>query len=528
MTAGPGCRSVRDDLEKETGAPCLPRDPAQTAPPAADTGRPIDGVMVRVYPVGLYTYVAWDYTDGDGHYVVYPALPAGDYQVEFSAPSGYRSEWYSDAEDRNQATAVHVSVGITLTVNGQLSPVASDTGAITGTVTAADTGWPVYCWVYAKDSNGQNIGSDYAGDGRYEISDLPVGVYRVYFSPYSPYVPVYYGGVDDLSAATPVTVTAGVTVANINQIVPLGGVITGVVSDGSSGLPGVYVYAYEVTGGYDSQSTYSGPDGSYRLEGLESGGYRVHFSPRSPYRDEWYDDVRSSTAAQTVSVTVNTVISGINATLETGGIITGRITAADSGWPMAGAYVNVYSATGGLVLSSIYADRDGYYRTPGLPDGHYRVIFWPGDWRFYASEWYGGVHDSGDSPTITVTASDVVTGIDGLLDRYGSISGVVRDENGHLPLSSVYVVVYSATNMAFVGSDYTSSWGLYQVRGLPDGEYKVRFSKTGYETRWYSDAADSDAALTVTIRLPAAPDLFGIDALLGWPYHVYLPCILRN
>ena len=165
----------------------------------------------------------------------------------FSAPTGYVSEWYDNKSSQMAATIITATGGVTLTnINAQLAAsTVGPAGAITGTVTAADTGLPLNMWVYAYNSGGSQAGSSYATGGAYVLSNLSAGAYRVYFSGSSPYPGRYYNNKPNLAAANVVTVTSGVTVTNINQVLKPGGIITGVVT-GSGGVPGVLVTAYRV------------------------------------------------------------------------------------------------------------------------------------------------------------------------------------------------------------------------------------------------------------------------------------------
>ena len=488
---------------------------------------PLANTWVYVYPAGNSTSVASGRTDANGHYISSPGLPTGQYQVRFSAPLGYTAEWYNNVASQSAATIISVTAGVTVThINAHLAAYA--TGTIIGMMTAADSGLGVNGYVYAHNSVGSIVRSDYASGGEYVLDYLPPGVYRVRFSPYSPYVSIYYDGQPDFGAATRITVTAGTTVPDINQAVPLGGTITGTVTDTltGAGIPGVRVYTKRVVGGWASKSTYTGLDGRYLLEGLPAGEYKVQFDPPSPYLGEWYADAGSEGAAQLVSVTLGTVTPHIGAGLAAGGVITGLVTASDTGAPLPGAYVNVYSETGAYVAGYIYVNRDGSYQTPGLPAGNYRLSFEKGPWQLYRSEWYSDVHSQDDGVTVTVPVSGVVPNINAALDRGGSISGWTYSEQTGVPLVSVYVSVYSATTHSYVSYDYSNNWGLYQVNGLPAGPYKLYFSKSGYQTQWYDRASDFDSALTVTVTVPG--NASNINIYLHYLHHVYLPLILKN
>ncbi len=487
-------------------------------------GAPLPDVDVYVYPAGNSSSVAWGETDAAGHYLINRGLPTGAYQIKFSAPPGYTTEWYNDRPDQASATVLAVTAGVTATADAQLA--AYVWGSITGAVTAADTGLPLSTWVYAYNAGGNSVRSNYAYGGVYTLDYLPPGVYRIYFSDSEPYPSIYYDTRPDLSSAERITVTAGVTVTNINQALPRGGSITGVVTgNGSGGLPGVYVYARRVTGSWASRNTYTGVDGAYRLDGLPAGGYKVQFTPPSPFRSEWYDDVYLESVAEIVTVTVGSVTPNVDAALALGGVITGHVTAADTGAPLPALYIDVYSATGAFAAGA-YTNGDGEYQTPGLPAGDYRVFFEVGPWTLYQTEWYSDAHTQDESITVTVPALGAASPINAALERGGSISGWTYNRVTGLPLDDVYVAAYRTPDYDYVNYDYSNDWGFYQVSGLPEDHYKVYFSRSGYKVQWYNQAADFTAALTVTV---SAPDDFpNVNAYLRYAREVYLPIVMRN
>jgi hypothetical protein len=486
-------------------------------------GSPVEDAWVYVYPVDGNDRLASGQTDAEGRYVTEPGLLAGAYQIQVSAPPGYLSEWYDDQASQAEATVVPVASGVDhVAVDAVLSGYAG--GTITGTVTAADTGRPLSMWVYAYDAAGARVRSDYASGGEYVLDHLPPGSYRIRFSASSPYVQVYYGGHFELSDADPVVVMAGVTVPDVDQAVPRGGVITGAVT-AAGGVPGVYVHARRVTGGYDTGATYTGVDGTYRVERLEGGDYRISFSPPAPFIGQWYRDAASQDDAEAVSVALNATTPDVDAVLASGGVIVGTITAEDTGAPLPGAEANVYSGTHALI-DDVGADMDGVYRTPGLPAGDYYVRFDQGNWHAYISEWYGDAPSREVSLPVGVPASGTTSGVDAALARGGAISGWTYDSETGRPLSGVYARVVESATGYYVDSDYSNGFGFYLVDGLPSGTYHVSFFEEGYSKQWYDRASGRSSALPVTISPPN--EVTDIDAHLLPPRTVYLPLVLRG
>ncbi|MGD9099759.1 MAG: carboxypeptidase regulatory-like domain-containing protein, partial [Anaerolineae bacterium] len=489
-------------------------------------GAPLADLRVYIYPAGHSNSLISVRTDDDGYYATAPVLPTGHYQVEFSAPLGYTEEWYDDKPSQESATTVLVVAGqTTRNVNAQLAAYAH--GAITGTVTAADTGLPLSTWVYAYSVSGLGTWSKYASGGSFTIKGLPPDTYRVkYNSPHYPYIFGYYHDKADWDSADLVTVTAGMTTSLAVQALQVGGGISGTVTGPGGGMPGVYVYVQRMMGSSLTSSSYTGVDGSYYLWGLDAGEYRVQFTPPSPFMREWYDNALDTSAARYVTVTLGATTANVDAVMEAGGVITGLITAADTGNPLPGAYTNVYSTSGSLVRDYAYARADGQYQTPGLPAGTYQVYFSPGSWNRYIAEWYDDALPSSVHMTVTVPVSGVTPNINAALDQGGSISGWTYNALKGQPMRSVRARVFDAhTGGAYIAYDNSNNGGLYQVNGLPSGQYKVSFSEGGFETRWYSQTWDWDSAFTVTVSAP--DDTPNINAYLDYMYDVYLPVMLH-
>jgi len=490
-------------------------------------GSPLADVRVYVYPAGTSHAVSSGSTDASGQYSTTIGLAPSAYQVYFAAPTGYVSQWYQGKFMQATATVISVTAGVTTTdINAQLAAsTLGPAGAITGTVSAADTSQPLDAVVYAYDSTGAHANSARTYTGTYVLSGLPPDRYKLHFAASSAYVPRYYHDQPNFTSADWVTVSAGITRTNINQALPRGGVITGTVT-GPSGIPGVYVHAKLVPQGDFTRTTYTGVDGSYRLDGLEAGDYKVQFSPPMPFIGEWYNGAASESAALTVSVSLSSTISNVNIVLETGGVITGVMTAADTHAPLPGAIANVYSATNSSYVGSAYADANGYYQTPSLPAGDYKVSFSAGPWMAYLDEWYNNAPSMDTALTVTVQASGVISDINTVLDRGGSISGWTFDAFTGVLLNSVHVSVHHATTASVVRETDSNNWGFYQVSGLASGQYKVQFSKDGYWTRWYSDTLDFAPALTVTVTAPNETPFTNVS--LRWVLYSYLPLVTRG
>jgi hypothetical protein len=199
------------------------------------------------------------------------------------------------------------------------------------------------------------------------------------------------------------------------------GQITGKVTNAATEAPlaGIEVCPLEKDGenGEEGEEcTTTGPTGEYTLTGVPSGEYIVVFgSPFASglnYVTQFYDGKASPTEAQTVSVLAGATTSGIDAKLEEGGQIAGRVTSAATGAAIANAIVcaaadgNVES--GGCALSNA----GGEYAIAGLASGEYKVEFAAGA---YALQFYDGKSSIAEAGTVAVLVGHTTAGIDAAL-----------------------------------------------------------------------------------------------------------------
>ena len=101
------------------------------------------------------------------------------------------------------------------------------------------------------------------------------------------------------------------------------------------------VQAYDA-GGTMYASTYTLADGTYRLRGIARCRQLPHPLPapaNTPYAVEWYNDKGWSGAADAVPVVLREETPNINAQLGYGGSISGQVTDAVSGLPIANVTV---------------------------------------------------------------------------------------------------------------------------------------------------------------------------------------------
>lgn len=113
-------------------------------------------------------------------------------------------------------------------------------------------------------------------------------------------------------------------------------------------------------------------------------------------------------------VTAGSTVTGIDAALAPvpRGTISGTVTAAAGGTPIANVQVNVYN-TGGTVVASGQSAADGTYGVPQLLPGSYLVGFVPG--AGYQAQFYNGQPSLASATSVLVSGGATTGGINAAL-----------------------------------------------------------------------------------------------------------------
>lgn len=489
-------------------------------------GRPVEGTVSVSRLTGTYwnTFLGDPIVDGK----IGLALAPGQYRFHVvDAKDSSRWEYYDDTQDWNTSTAVTVT-----DTDVALNPVVLDSlPAITGRVVDA-AGRPVSGMeVRAFAANAPHGGSYSYGtrtDGTFRFS-VPAGDWKIRLWDYRERYAAEWAG-DSPSHAAASTIafarTSDVSVGDLT--VSAGGSIDGrVTDDDGKPLRRVLVTAYDVDG-RTVTSDYTDRSGAYTVPRLHDGSWRLRFADEyNEYGTEWLGDAPTGEASTPVTVTGSAAATAADARL-TGGVrpapaghdLTG-VVRDDQGRPAMGVEVRAHALRSDGEPQSqagwAVTDRDGrYYFTEldrtgprsykvQVEDSRTQDVELP-----FQDAWYGGATARTATP-VSVTPTQVTTGIDVTVRPWGGIRGVVTDEAGQ-PLDDVTVTVNDVSGR-YVDEESTWNGGRYSIDELRPGvPYVLSFTSwDGHVSEWYSDASTPAEAQLVT---PGAGEFAVADVAL--------------
>ncbi len=396
-------------------------------------------------------------TGTDGEFLLTGITP-GLHGLDF-ALTGYANANRTALVDAGQQAAIG-SVGLT---------VAGNAGILSGTVTAAASHQPLAGAAITVNGNNMTL-TDAAGAYRLVV---PAGSYTVTLA-----------ASGFLTATAEVTVADGATLTLSSSLTEASGTpptttsLLGTVVDADSGqaLSGVDV---AVSGG--TLRTVTDADGGFGLTGLQPGNWELDVS-LAGYRSA---HITLTAPAGTSDMGMVRLPSLSGAQGE--GIVTGSVTDAATGNPIANAHITV---TGSAATSAL---------TNAL--GAYRIVAPTGNISVTASA--PGYRDA--TGTATLTAGATLTFSPGLLTESASVPtqatliGSIVDAASNQPLSDVSVVVAGSTVNAV-----TDGNGQFRLEGLAPGAWVLDVNRAGYQGLRLSLTASAGTSDLGTIRLPFA------------------------
>jgi len=489
-----------------TGIDATLAGPGQIAGKVTAAGRiGVAGATVTAY--SLDGQAAGSATTGAGGAYTIGSLRPGSYKVGFSGPANgpYLPEYYDNRATLAAGDPVSVAAGRTTPV----SAVLARSAAFAGRVTDKATGAPIAgAQISAVTPAGAPVGAATAdAKGLYTIGGLAPGTYKLRFAgpDGSTYTAEYFHDQSTLAAGKALTLGDG-RVMGVSEALrrpPPPGRISGTVSgDSGARAPGVTVTAYTPSG-TEAASATSAADGTYTIDGLDPGSYKVGF--RGPadgrYLPEYYRNKATLKVANTVRVASGRTAWASGSLAELGAF-TGRVTAKTGGAGIAGAVVTAFTPAGS-VAGTATADAKGTYTLDRLAPGTYKLRFAGPDGSTYIPEYFHDQSTLAGAKLLKVYSSRTTAVSEALTapPPPGGLRGFVRAAGGPR-LGGVTVTAYTMAGDA-AGSTTTAANGTYTLDGLPEGTYKVAFQsppESRYIATFYRARSSIAAADPIKVR----------------------------
>ncbi len=480
------------------------RDPA---------GRGLSGVCVDAVSESTFA-VSLVHTGKSGRYET-SRLPAGTYVIAFYADCGNTGNWIAQAYDNASLvnpTPIRVKRGkITSGIDATLKLGGEISGTVTNAAGAKLSGICVEPVGTSKNYAALFV-SAISERGTYHLRGLPAGPYKISYNPCgasAAYASIWWPHAATEQAAKTIRLKQHQVLGHVNEVIPIGGVISGTVTNSSNApLAGICVAASANGGFIGGTPAITSALGQYKVIGLSPAGYTVQFGTGCGNNGNYLP----ANYPSTVTVTYGQTKTGIDVQLPTGPIVSGTVTSASTGKPIPGICVGLNSSSANNYVSlTAVTGTAGTYRIDQIPTGTYEVQFngGCGNAGSYSPQAYDNASEFLPQP-ITVTAGQSLTGIDAAMQPGATIAGTVKSQAGR-GLSGICVYAYGpATENAGQG---TTTDGRYTVANLPPGQYLVSF---GPGCGNNADLAGVSFGSQVSLPLVSAPPgtTSGIDAVL--------------
>jgi len=342
-------------------------------------------------------------------------------------------------------------------------------------------------------------------DGTYLLNNLIPGLYVVRAQK-AGYITEFYQDVRYFNEATPLQLTEGDTLQDIDFHLNHGGAISGMIfnADTTDTLGAAHVTAELVVNRKIRFHALSNEDGSYLIQGLSTGTYVVSAS-KAGYKREYYQDVTNFADATHISVTEPDTVGDIDLTLEIASAIVGQVVSEETGLPIARARVSAWRlyavCTHCRPIASTLTDDEGNYVLP-VRQGKYFVTATA---EGFAREFYQEASDPRDADLVEVLENQHTTGIDFTLLPLSTISGIVTEEITDTPIAGAEVIAFPAINTVRAYREpyrvTTNEDGTYLIPNVRPGTYILKAKAKDYLPEFYEEAEKLADAKPVQVGL---------------------------
>lgn len=197
----------------------------------------------------------------------------------------------------------------------------NESGGISGRVTDSEDMGIQNVGIDIYDNDYNWISSSFTdANGNYTMGAIPIGSYKVQFwGSHLGYINEWYNDKNDIDSADPVSVTAPDTTSGVDAVLALGSQIVGRVTDSQDiGIQNVWIWVYDTAFNLISYGQ-TDTNGTYAVGGIPTGKFKILFwSCFNGYQSEWYNNKINVYSADTISVTIPDITTGIDVVLAIG------------------------------------------------------------------------------------------------------------------------------------------------------------------------------------------------------------------
>ena len=319
----------------------------------------------------------------DGSYRI-TGLDAGTYRVCAAGYDVVRTCWRQGSQPADATDIVLASGQSRAGVNLAPGPAGFVTGTLPDVYVGAQgypsiTAWRQVGNTWEAESTGDAWPTGIGNNWTYEIGSLPTGTYVVCAEHMDPEFVTAFprtcrGESPTPQGGIPFEVVAGETTTGIDIVTGRAGEIRGRVSNATEP---VRVDLFTAAGRL-AESRTTDANGAYRFRELPTGTFYVGFHREpasSSLAAEWWrnrTDALGIAGATPITVDGN-IIAGVSATLDPGGVITGRLV-DDTGAAVDRCVVKARAADGSLAIRRAVTDGSGEFVIGGLSTARYVVL----------------------------------------------------------------------------------------------------------------------------------------------------------
>ena len=280
-------------------------------------------------------------------------------------------------------------------------------------------------------------------------------------------------------------------------------------------LKSAHLIAYLVVNPDIKHHALSADDGTYKIDGLTSGTYVV-YANKAGYYHEWYKDKARASEADLIEVTEPDAVAGVDFGLATAHAISGVVTDAKAGSPIAGARVyaaNWLSSVDKSLIVETRSDRNGEYMLQVKLPGNYLVR---AEAESYVGEFYDDARTIGEATAVKVDTNQHAMDINFDLAMLGKMTGKVIDEATGKAIPNALIEAFREGARNSLTKAYrtkSDSDGVFLIEDMWAGKYLVKSSAKGYLPEFFEESESAASASFVTVMDSTLTE--GIDFTLG-------------